>query len=94
MLRANLCRVNIFDAKGGGELEYRHRSPASRKSRQKGTQCPGVYLDHPVPQEYKYSDLALQVGWVSIETVKYGLSSAGLGPESDFSGKAQKQLYE
>jgi hypothetical protein len=26
----------------GGGLEYLHRSPASRKSRQKGTQCPWV----------------------------------------------------
>jgi hypothetical protein len=34
-----------------------------------------------------------QVGGVSNETVKYGLSSAGLGPRSDSSGKAQKQLY-
>jgi hypothetical protein len=39
-------------------------------------------------------DLALQVGGVSNETVKYGLSSAGFGPETDCSGKAQKQLYE
>jgi hypothetical protein len=36
----------------------------------------------------------LQVGGVSNETVKYGLSSAGLGPQSDCSGKVQKQLYE
>jgi hypothetical protein len=40
---------------------------------------------------YKYGDLALQVGGVSNETVKYGLSSVGLGPQSDCSGKAQKQ---
>jgi hypothetical protein len=72
----------------GGGLEYIHCSPASRKRRQKGTQC------HPVPGGCKYGDLALQVGGVSNETVKYGLSSAGLGPESDCSGKAQKQLYE
>jgi hypothetical protein len=26
-----------------------------------GTQCLGVYLGHPVPGEYKYGDLALQV---------------------------------
>jgi hypothetical protein len=31
---------------------------------------------------------------VSNETVKYGLSSEGLGPQIDCSGKAQKQLYE
>jgi hypothetical protein len=41
-----------------------------------------------------YGDLTLQVGGVSNETVKYGLSSTRLGPESDCSGKAQKQLYE
>jgi hypothetical protein len=40
----------------------------------KGTQCPGVYLGHPVPGGYKYGDLALQVGGVSrIGTIKYGL---------------------
>jgi hypothetical protein len=40
----------------------------------KGTQCPGVYLGHPVPWRYKYGDLALQVGAVSrIGTIKYGL---------------------
>jgi hypothetical protein len=43
---------------------------------------------------YKYGDLALQVGGVSNETVKYGLIFAGLGPQSDCSGKAQKQLYK
>jgi hypothetical protein len=36
--------------------------------------------------------LALQVRGVSDETVKYGLSSAGLRLKSDCSGKAQKQL--
>jgi hypothetical protein len=29
-------------------------------------------LGHPVPGGYKYRDLALQVGGVSDETVKYG----------------------
>jgi hypothetical protein len=28
-------------------------------------------MDHPVPEGYKYGDLALQVGGVSDETVKY-----------------------
>jgi hypothetical protein len=42
----------------------------------KGTQCPGVYLGHPVPGGYKYGDLALQVGGVSrIGTIIYGLES-------------------
>jgi hypothetical protein len=44
----------------------------------KGTQCPGVYLGHPVPGGYKYGDLALQVGGVSrIGMIKYGLESHG-----------------
>jgi hypothetical protein len=47
-------------------------------------------LIYDVPDGYKYGDLALQVGGVSVnETV----SSAGLRPKSDCSGKAQKQLY-
>jgi hypothetical protein len=32
---------------------------------EKGTQCLGVKLGHPVPGGYKYGDLALQVGGVS-----------------------------
>jgi hypothetical protein len=32
---------------------------------EKGTQCLGVKLGHPVPGGYKYEDLALQVGRVS-----------------------------
>jgi hypothetical protein len=51
-------------------------------------------LGHPVHGGYKYGDLALQVGGVSNETVKNGLSFAGLGPENDCFGKAQKQMYE
>ena len=30
----------------------------------KGTQCLGVKLGHPVPEGYKYDDLAFQVGGV------------------------------
>jgi hypothetical protein len=42
------------------------------------TQCPGVYLGHPVPGAYKYGDLALQVGGVSrIGTIICGLESRG-----------------
>jgi hypothetical protein len=40
-------------------------------------QCPGVYLGNPVPGGYKYGDLALQVGGVSNETVKYGREFCG-----------------
>jgi hypothetical protein len=50
-------------------------------------------ISHCTNVTWKYGDLALQVGGVSNETVKEGLSSAGLRPKSDCSGKAQKQLY-
>jgi hypothetical protein len=30
-------------------------------------------VGHPIPKGYKYGDLALQVGGVLYETVKYGL---------------------
>jgi hypothetical protein len=44
----------------------------------KGTQCPGVYLGHPVSGGYKYEDLAFQVEGVSrIGAIKYGLESRG-----------------
>jgi hypothetical protein len=44
----------------------------------KGTQCPGVYMDHPLPGGYKYGDLALKVWGVSrIGTIKYGPESRG-----------------
>jgi hypothetical protein len=32
---------------------------------EKGTQCLGVKLGHPVPAGYKYGDLALKVGRAS-----------------------------
>jgi hypothetical protein len=37
----------------------------------------------PCSWGYKYRDLALQVGGVSDETIKYGLNYEGLGPEID-----------
>jgi hypothetical protein len=44
----------------------------------KGTQCPGVYLVHPVPGGYKYRNLAHQVHGVSrIGTIKYNLEFRG-----------------
>jgi hypothetical protein len=43
----------------------------------KGNQWPGVYLGHPVLGGYKYGNLALQVGGVSNETVKYGREFCG-----------------
>jgi hypothetical protein len=30
----------------------------------KGTQCLGVKLDHPIPEVYKYRDLAVQVAGI------------------------------
>jgi hypothetical protein len=36
------------------------------------SQYPANQLSHPVPGGYKYRDLALQVGGVSDETMKYG----------------------
>jgi hypothetical protein len=43
---------------------------------------------------YKYRDLALQVGGVSNERVKYGHELGGPWPGSDYAGADQKQLYE
>jgi hypothetical protein len=37
----------------------------------------GVQLGQPVPGGYKYGDLALQVGGVSNDTVKYGREFCG-----------------
>jgi hypothetical protein len=54
-----------------GGLEYPRRSPASHKRRRKGAQCPGVKLDHSIPEGYKCGNLALQVERVSDEKV-YG----------------------
>jgi hypothetical protein len=69
----------------GGGIEYLHRSPASRKRRQKGNPVPGG-MGHPVPGGYKYGDMALQVGGVSrIGTITYGLGSPR---DSDPSGTA------
>jgi hypothetical protein len=67
-INSTLTQLNPsrYDPCGGG-LEYLHPSPESRKRRQKGTPVPGGKLGG-----YKYGDLALQVGGVSNETVKYG----------------------
>jgi hypothetical protein len=57
----------------------------------KGTQCPGVKLDHHIPGGYKHWDLALQVGGVSKSgTIKYDLEPAGLRLESDLAGDARQ----
>jgi hypothetical protein len=60
---------------------------------EKGTQCLGVKLGHPVPRGYKYGDLAFQVGGsLESETVNMVMSPAGLGPENDCAGEYQRQL--
>jgi hypothetical protein len=46
--------------------------PASRKRQQKGIPVPGGITGSPCSWGYKYGNLALQVGGVSDETVKYG----------------------
>jgi hypothetical protein len=43
---------------------------------------------------FKYGDLTLRVGESQMRQQNMVVSSAGFGPESDGSGKAQKQLYE
>jgi hypothetical protein len=61
----------------GGGLEYLHRCPASRKRQQKGNPVPGGITGPPCSWGYKYGNLALQVGGVSNETVKYGREFCG-----------------
>jgi hypothetical protein len=58
-----------------------------------GTQCLGVYPDHPVPGGYKYGDLDLQVGGVSNPRQQnVAMSPVGLGPENECAGEDQQQL--
>jgi hypothetical protein len=61
----------------GGGLEYFYRSPVSRKRRREGNPMSGGITGAPCSWRYKYGDLALQVGGVSDETVKYGLEFRG-----------------
>jgi hypothetical protein len=59
----------------------------------KGTQCLGAYPGHPVLGEYKYWELALQVGAVSKQRPEnVVMSPMGLGPENDSAGEDQQQL--
>jgi hypothetical protein len=44
--------------------------------RQKGNPVPGGIIGPPYSRGYKYRDLALQVGGVESETVKYGHESS------------------
>jgi hypothetical protein len=55
---------------------------------EKGTQCPGAQLGHPVPGGYKYEDLTLQVGEVSnLRQQNMVTSPAGLGLKNDCAGE-------
>jgi hypothetical protein len=54
----------------------------------------GTWLGHPVPEEYKYRDLAIQVGGVSsLRQWNMVISSAGFGLENDCAGDDQQLLY-
>jgi hypothetical protein len=57
---------------------------------EKGTQCLGVQLGHPVSGECEYWNLALQVGSLESEIVKCG--PVGLRPENICAGENQQQL--
>jgi hypothetical protein len=46
-------------------------------------------LGYPVPREYKYGNLALQVEGVSDETVSMVAGSARLGPLSDYTANCR-----
>jgi hypothetical protein len=61
---ANICHAIIEELVCRVEAGWNASTVALRvvKGDGKGTQCPGVYLGHPVPGGYKYGDLALQVG--------------------------------
>jgi hypothetical protein len=70
------CKEEVFPCGGGISTSTVALRVVKREGN--GTQCPGVYLGHPVPGGYKYGDLALLVGGgLRIETIKYGLESRG-----------------
>jgi hypothetical protein len=51
-------------------------APRVVRGDEKGTQCLGVQLGHPVPGGYKYGDLARQTGGsLETETAKYSRDS-------------------
>jgi hypothetical protein len=62
----------------GGGLEYLHRRTASRKRRQKWNPVSGGVTGPPCSWgEYKYRDMALQIGGVSDETARCGYEFCG-----------------
>jgi hypothetical protein len=59
---------------------------------EKGLQCLGVKLVHPVPGGYKYWDLTLQLVAVSkLRQRNIAISPAGLGPKNDCAVEDQRQ---
>jgi hypothetical protein len=75
----------------GGGSEYLHRSPASRKRRQKANSVPGGITGPPVPGGHKYRNLVLHVEGVSkIETIKYAHESRGTQVSERLPGKNWK----
>jgi hypothetical protein len=49
-------------------------------------------LDHPVPGDYQYGNLALQVEGVSDEKVKYGYGFCAIGPSRDYTANCRPVL--
>jgi hypothetical protein len=88
-------RKGLAAAMQGLQNEVRNKEFSLVWPSVKRLECLMVALEisHCTNVTSKYGDLALQVGGASDETVKYGLSSVGLQPKSDCSGKAQKQLF-
>jgi hypothetical protein len=56
--------VSVLSIPCGGGVEYLHRSPATRRSREENP-VPGVITGPPCSWGYKYGALALQVGGLS-----------------------------
>jgi hypothetical protein len=68
IFRAPSSKLRVYNEKNWGCLERATTSTVAMRvvvGNEKGTQCLGLYLGHPVPGGHKYGDLALQVGEVS-----------------------------
>jgi hypothetical protein len=94
--RKRNCSVTAMHDSGQSRLNY--AQPVKKKrilySPFPSRRCPfnNIRTINADRGGYKYGDVAFQVGGASDETVKYGLSFAGLRPKSDCSGKVQKQF--
>jgi hypothetical protein len=79
----------------GGGLEYLHRSPTSHKRRQKGNPVPGgITGSSCFWGDINTETWPSRLGESQMRQQNMVVSSAGLGPKSDCSVKAQKQLYK